>query len=456
MLDEKNIHSGHRQRMRAKLAEHGHRIFDTYELLEMLLYYVIPYKDTNPISKRLLEAFASLDGVLSATDEQLAEVSGIGERAARLLNSVGKLSEIIGGELLPNTCRSFDSYSRVGEYFVDKLENESESCVYIMLLDNGLNLIATEKLYSGYDYESSAVKEIAFVTAASKYKAAFAFTAHNHIHGPCYPTQGDRATDALISKALGLAGVKYLEHFIVTGKRYIGISRTMISSMSHAVPLEFYGDACEEKYAAATPFSHLRCEREELFCEILGFASRDDGVRALVSRLFARYNTVENILNTDLYTLEAEVGSALALLIKLCAYICSRRETDKFAFGKEYGDMEIVNYFKALYIGASVETVYAMMFDKRGRAVKCELVGEGTVNSSEVLPKKILHSAVRADATSVAIAHNHPFGCSEPSDEDIAFTAVLADALSCARITLRLHTVVAGQTAELIDTALQA
>ena len=86
-----NVHQGHRQRMRAKLYTHGDRIFDTYELLEMLLYYVIPYKDTNPISKRLLERFGSLDGVLSARKNELAEIDGIGERAAGLISAVGEL-----------------------------------------------------------------------------------------------------------------------------------------------------------------------------------------------------------------------------------------------------------------------------------------------------------------------------------------------------------------------------
>ena len=47
----KNIHKGHRQRMREKLVRAGDVAFNTYELLEMLLYYVIPYKDTNPISQ---------------------------------------------------------------------------------------------------------------------------------------------------------------------------------------------------------------------------------------------------------------------------------------------------------------------------------------------------------------------------------------------------------------------
>ena len=79
-IDDSRIHEGHRERMRKKLLKHGQDIFDTYELLEMLLYHVIPYKDTNPIAKRLLYAFGSLDGeifTLTATFAMTAEGGSI-------------------------------------------------------------------------------------------------------------------------------------------------------------------------------------------------------------------------------------------------------------------------------------------------------------------------------------------------------------------------------------------
>ena len=71
--------------MRAKFASYGAQIFDTYEILEMLLYSVIPYKDTNPVAKRLLYAFGSLEGVFSASKDELVGVQGIGDRAAELI-----------------------------------------------------------------------------------------------------------------------------------------------------------------------------------------------------------------------------------------------------------------------------------------------------------------------------------------------------------------------------------
>ena len=448
MFDEDNVHLGHRGRMRAKLSEHGQRIFDTYELLEMLLYYVIPYKDTNPIAKRLLAAFGSLDGVMSASETELASVSGIGERAARFISLVGSLYEIIGGEMLPEHCTALDSYAKIGKFLTDCLGDEQERCVYILLLDNGLKLISAQKLYSGYDYDSSAVRTEAFVSAASRSNAAFAITAHNHPHGPCYPTHGDRATDALVSQALAFAGVKHIDHFIITGERYVAISKTMIMSHSDHVINDETQDACPSE---DIPFARNKNERCALLSEIIGFVSKERA-REYGSRLFEKYYTVENVLCTDLYSLAEQTSDAVGLMLKLCAYICSRRITDKFVFGAEHSDIEIADYFKALYIGASVETVYAMLFDKRGRALRCEMIGEGTVNASEILPKKILHTALRCDASEVVVAHNHPAGVCDPSSEDIGFTSMLSEVLGYAKLKLRYHVIVAGQTAEILDT----
>lgn len=56
MLDENRVHDGHRQRMREKFESYGQEIFADYELIEMLLYNVLPQLDTNPIAKDCLTA----------------------------------------------------------------------------------------------------------------------------------------------------------------------------------------------------------------------------------------------------------------------------------------------------------------------------------------------------------------------------------------------------------------
>ncbi|MDQ6988192.1 MAG: hypothetical protein Q9M25_10350, partial [Mariprofundaceae bacterium] len=79
---------GHRQRLRQRFAAHGFDGFHDYEVLELLLTYAIPRSDVKPVAKRLLDAFGTLAGVFDAPVVELAQVKGVGEKAAVFLNIV--------------------------------------------------------------------------------------------------------------------------------------------------------------------------------------------------------------------------------------------------------------------------------------------------------------------------------------------------------------------------------
>ena len=450
-LEEKNIHVGHRQRMRSKLLIHGSRIFDTYELLEMLLYYVIPYKDTNPTAKLLLKRFNSLPGVFGADADELTEVTGVGGRVAEYIHDLGELMTYIGGELPHESDMRLDSYDKVGNYFVNYFDSKTESSVVIMLLDNSMHLIATETLYDGVDYDSSAIKPEPFVTAVTKHRAALAITAHNHVYGPCYPTSGDRATDALITRSLTSVGIKHLEHYIVSGSQYIGVSKTSISGL---VGRSDFSEFSKSEHACAEfdsgVFSRHSRRISELLCKLLVPVIKE-GSQECVCELIKKYGTVSNVFCTDAYVLSAEVGDNAALAIKLYAYLYGRSVTDSFVFGERTSRASVAAYFQGLYAGASVETVYVMLLDSEKRSISCEYVGEGTVNTSEILPRKIISQAMSAGASSVIIAHNHPLGIAEPSEDDVQLTASLATALSLVGKRLEYHVVVADHSAFIID-----
>ena len=66
-----NIHAGHRSRMRQRFLETGFAGFPPHEVLEMLLYYGIPRRDTNPLAHKLLAEYGSLHSVLCADPEEL-------------------------------------------------------------------------------------------------------------------------------------------------------------------------------------------------------------------------------------------------------------------------------------------------------------------------------------------------------------------------------------------------
>ena len=88
MSGEGGVHKNHRDRMRARFDAEGLAGFHDHEALELLLYYVYPQGDVNPVAHRLMKRFGSFHRVLEASPEQLMEVPGVGQSAARMLTMV--------------------------------------------------------------------------------------------------------------------------------------------------------------------------------------------------------------------------------------------------------------------------------------------------------------------------------------------------------------------------------
>lgn len=86
--DKPGIHTGHRARMRSRFSHTGLTGFQPHEILEMLLYCLIPKKDVNPLAHALLDEFGSLDAVLNAPPEALSRVPGIGAQTAGFFESL--------------------------------------------------------------------------------------------------------------------------------------------------------------------------------------------------------------------------------------------------------------------------------------------------------------------------------------------------------------------------------
>lgn len=214
-----NVHSGHRSRMRRKFSEYGDIFFDDYELLEMLLYFSIPVRDTNPLAKRLLSAFCDLDGVLSATPEELAAVEGIGLKTAEMIALAGRCRSMTDGSAQKEVI--LDTYERCGRFVAELLGAREDFVTVVLSLDSRMRLVKVDEV-GRLDYSSGGVRPNIIADTLIKNRAAVAILAHNHPHGPLYPTEGDLQTNKSVSSVISSVGVILAEHYVVSGKRYVG------------------------------------------------------------------------------------------------------------------------------------------------------------------------------------------------------------------------------------------
>ncbi len=183
----------------------------------------------------------------------------------------------------------------------------------------------------------------------------------------------------------------------------------------------------------------------DFFASLLSF-SKIKEPNAVATQLLQRYRTIENAVTADISELTEAVGERAAVFIKLCGYLNSRRGTDGISFGLYYSPSELSDYLKALFLGESVEKVYLLSFDCDERLLSCDFISAGTVGASDVLPRKLMETALKAGAVSVALAHNHPFGEAAMSADDISLTAKMTASFREIGVRLASHYVVAGQT----------
>ena len=90
MAEKENKHDGHRQRMKDRFLTSGLSGFSDHEILELLLFYALPYRDTNDLAHTLVSRFGSWVQVVDADYADLTAVPGVTPHVATLLTLMGQ------------------------------------------------------------------------------------------------------------------------------------------------------------------------------------------------------------------------------------------------------------------------------------------------------------------------------------------------------------------------------
>ena len=136
------------------------------------------------------------------------------------------------------------------------------------------------------------------------------------------------------------------------------------------------------------------------------------------------------------------VGDQSALLLSLMNDVARYYQVDRTMREKILPTVQACGeYLVPFFFGRKVETVFLLCLDAKCKVLCCKEVGQGSVNSAGISVRKIVETALAANATTVVLAHNHPSGIATPSQEDIFITHYIRDALQPLGITLYDHVI---------------
>jgi len=216
-----NIHDGHRERMRQQYKQNGSSCFLPHQIVEMLLFYAIPRKDTNELAHRLLHTYRTIPGVFRASYESLCSVPGMTENAAlffRLLSDVIRLCS------LPerNATEVLDSADKVRAFIKPQFIGKTNEQILLLCL-NAKNQLLFNDFVSEGSTSAAELHVQPIMEKALANQATAVILAHNHPSGSARPSPEDRHVTKILCATLGSIGIKLLDHFVVSDDDCVSI-----------------------------------------------------------------------------------------------------------------------------------------------------------------------------------------------------------------------------------------
>lgn len=208
------MHAGHRERLRRRFAKVKLEGFSEHEILELLLTFAIPRKDTNETAHALINRFGSLHKVFEANMQELKEVEGVGDSAATLIMLMLPLMRAYlvscrsEQAVLKNT-QAYKSYAR------SLLIGETYEHFEAVALDAKARVIANKRIASGDEGLAviSVRRLMSFLLGSNAHSVLLA---HNHPQGEALPSKDDIEMTHKIQSLCANLGINTVDHIIIS------------------------------------------------------------------------------------------------------------------------------------------------------------------------------------------------------------------------------------------------
>lgn len=212
---------GHRARLLERFNSAGLAGMHDYEVVELLLTFIIPRVDTKPIAKRLLKRYKTVSGILNAPYPELITIEGFGPKSASFVTFFRDiipycLYEKYRGKSIVSHRKDVEAYLR---FKFSMKRNEYLAALY---LDNGNHILNTEIIFEG-TVNQCAIYPRKIIEKALLHSASSIILAHNHPGGCMQPSEADWNITERIHQLTRLLDMSLLDHIIISHNRAVSL-----------------------------------------------------------------------------------------------------------------------------------------------------------------------------------------------------------------------------------------
>ena len=181
----------------------------------------------------------------------------------------------------------------------------------------------------------------------------------------------------------------------------------------------------------------------ELLELLLGYGLTRRDTKPLAKELLARFTSLRGVLDArpEALTQVPGVGEHTAVLLKLLPVLAGRYQADRASLGVILDSTQAAGQYLRPYFsqGARYEMTYLVCLDGKYKVLGCHKLGEGSVDATEVTPRKVVELVLAHNATAAILAHNHLSGLALPSNADLMTTQQLYAILQSVGVELLDH-----------------
>jgi len=185
---------------------------------------------------------------------------------------------------------------------------------------------------------------------------------------------------------------------------------------------------------------------QELLALVIGRGIPKKSVMNIAQQLLAKFGNVKAIGQATIEELSQikGIGLAKAAQIKACFELGKREDLEPEVKDFDVKNPEgVVKAIRASIKDKAKEHFKLILLNPRNKIIGISTISVGTLNASLVHPREVFKDAIKHSAASVVLAHNHPSGDPEPSEDDLTITKRLIEAGRILGIEVMDHIIIA-------------